>query len=175
MVERQGKRETQNRKQAPGSEPSAQSLTRSSNSRTARSWPGWSRTLNRLSHSGAPHYFKLYSWCIRFDKSQSLVHDILSATVHSWSTFMYLLSMFSWCNKQSPVPPTACPYPWSQSFWFLGPSFPVSLFLIVLLCLHFSEVLVIMENFTLLEKNSKKHGALCTYQPAATFVNTWPL
>ena len=30
-------RETQNRKQAPGSEPSAQSLTRGSNSRTARS------------------------------------------------------------------------------------------------------------------------------------------
>ena len=29
-------RETQNRKQAPGSEPSAQSLTRGSNSRTAR-------------------------------------------------------------------------------------------------------------------------------------------
>ena len=32
----QRERETQNRKQAPGSEPSAQSLTRGSNSRTAR-------------------------------------------------------------------------------------------------------------------------------------------
>ena len=32
----QREKETQNRKQAPGSEPSAQSLTRGSNSRTAR-------------------------------------------------------------------------------------------------------------------------------------------
>ena len=37
--EGQRERETQNRKQAPGSEPSDQSLTRGSNSRTARSWP----------------------------------------------------------------------------------------------------------------------------------------
>ena len=35
--EGQRERETQNRKQAPGSEPSAQSLTRGSNSRTVRS------------------------------------------------------------------------------------------------------------------------------------------
>ena len=35
--EGQRERETQNRKQAPGSEPSAQSLTRGSNPRTARS------------------------------------------------------------------------------------------------------------------------------------------
>ena len=54
MGEGQRERETQNRKQAPGSEPSAHSLTRGSNSRTARSWPGWSRTLNRLRHPGAP-------------------------------------------------------------------------------------------------------------------------
>ena len=52
--EGQRERETQNRKQAPGSEPSAQSLTWGSNSWTARSWPGWSRTLNRLRHPGAP-------------------------------------------------------------------------------------------------------------------------
>ena len=43
--EEQRERETQNLKQAPGSEPSAQSPTRGSNSRTARSWPGWSRRL----------------------------------------------------------------------------------------------------------------------------------
>ena len=54
--EGQREREKQNRKQAPGSEPSAQSPTRGSNSRTARSWPGWSRTLNRLRHPGAPTY-----------------------------------------------------------------------------------------------------------------------
>ena len=52
--EGQRERETQNRKQAPGSEPSVQSLTQGSNSRTARLWPGWSRTLNRLRHPGAP-------------------------------------------------------------------------------------------------------------------------
>ena len=39
MGEVQRERETQNRKQAPGSEPAAQSLTRGSNSRTARSRP----------------------------------------------------------------------------------------------------------------------------------------
>ena len=52
--EGQRERETQNRKQPPGSEPSAQSLTRGLNSRTGRSWPGWSRMLNRLRHPGAP-------------------------------------------------------------------------------------------------------------------------
>ena len=53
--EGQRERETQNRKQAPGSEPSAQSPSRGLNSRTVRSWPGWSRTLNRLRHPGAPN------------------------------------------------------------------------------------------------------------------------
>ena len=37
--EGQKERETQNLKQAPGSELSAQSPTRSSNSQTVRSWP----------------------------------------------------------------------------------------------------------------------------------------
>ena len=50
----QRERETQNPKQAPGSELSAQNLTRGSNSWTVRSWPGLSRTLNRLRHPGAP-------------------------------------------------------------------------------------------------------------------------
>ena len=65
MGEGQRERETQNQKQAPSSEPSAQSLTRGSNSQTTRSWPGWSRTLNRLCHPGAPPllFFKLKcSW-----------------------------------------------------------------------------------------------------------------
>ena len=39
MGEGQRERETQNWKQAPGSEPSAQSQMRGSNSRTTRSWP----------------------------------------------------------------------------------------------------------------------------------------
>ena len=55
--EGQRERKTQNRKQAPGSEPSAQSLTRGSDSRTTRSWPGWSWTLNRLRHPGAPNVY----------------------------------------------------------------------------------------------------------------------
>ena len=54
-------RETQNLKQAPGSELWAQSPTRGSNSRTARSWPEPKSALNRLSHPGAPKivFFKL--------------------------------------------------------------------------------------------------------------------
>ena len=38
-AERERERETQNPKQAPGSELSAQSPTRGSNPQTARSWP----------------------------------------------------------------------------------------------------------------------------------------
>ena len=48
-AEREGDTESET-----GSKPSAQSPTRGLNSRTARSWPGWSRTLNRLRHPGAP-------------------------------------------------------------------------------------------------------------------------
>ena len=72
MGEGQRERETQNRKQAPGSEPSAQSPTRGSNSRTARSWPGWSRTLNRLRHPGAPNliFFKKRSLFIYFERER---------------------------------------------------------------------------------------------------------
>ena len=46
--------ETQNPKQAPGSELSAQSPTRGSNSQTRDDDLSRSRTLNRLSHPGAP-------------------------------------------------------------------------------------------------------------------------
>ena len=65
--EEQRERETQNRKQAPGSEPSAQSLTRGSNPRTVRSWPGWSRTLNRLRHPGAPTF--IHFWEMERDRA----------------------------------------------------------------------------------------------------------
>ena len=56
MGEGQRERETQNPKQVPGSELSAQSPTRGSNSRAVRSDHDLSRsrTLNRLSHTGAP-------------------------------------------------------------------------------------------------------------------------
>ena len=55
-----GGAEREGGKQAPGSEPSAQSPTRGSNSRTGRSWPGWSRTLNRLRHPGAPWFNSVF-------------------------------------------------------------------------------------------------------------------
>ena len=52
--EGQRERETQNPKQAPGSELSAQSLMRGSNSRTWDHDLSRSQTLNRPSHPGAP-------------------------------------------------------------------------------------------------------------------------
>ena len=58
--EGQRERETQNLKQAPGSELSAQSPTRGSNPLTMRSWPEptnyeiVTQTPNQLSHPGAP-------------------------------------------------------------------------------------------------------------------------
>ena len=61
--EGQRERETQNLKQAPDSQLSAQSPTWGSNSRTKRLWPGQSWTLNQVSHPGAPEtaHFKYYS------------------------------------------------------------------------------------------------------------------
>ena len=56
--EEQRERERQNPKQAPGSELSAQSWTRGSNSLTMRSWP----ELNWLSHPGAPK--RLFINCV---------------------------------------------------------------------------------------------------------------
>ena len=50
----------QNPKQAPGSEPSARSLTWGWNPQTVRYDPSRSRTLNRLSHPGAPHLLGEY-------------------------------------------------------------------------------------------------------------------
>ena len=47
-------RETQNLKQAPGSEPSVQSLMRGSNPWTTISWLSQSWMLNQLSHPAAP-------------------------------------------------------------------------------------------------------------------------
>ena len=54
MVGAERERDTQDLKQAPGSELSAQSHTRGLNSRTVRSWPQPKSALNHLSHSGAP-------------------------------------------------------------------------------------------------------------------------
>ena len=61
--EGQRERETQNLKQAPGFELSAQSLRWGSNSQTARSWPELKWDTYRLSHPGAlENVFKmLYS------------------------------------------------------------------------------------------------------------------
>ena len=73
--EGQRERETQNGKQAPGSEPSAQSPTRGSNSRTARSWPGWSRTLNRLRHPGAPLFYFLNAYLFLREREKETEHE----------------------------------------------------------------------------------------------------
>ena len=54
VVEEQRERETQNPKQAPGSELPAQSPTRGSNSHSWDHDLSWSRTPNWLSHPGAP-------------------------------------------------------------------------------------------------------------------------
>ena len=55
--EEQRERETQNPKQVPGSELSAQSPSWGSNPQTVRSWPEPKSDLNRLSHPGAPNLF----------------------------------------------------------------------------------------------------------------------
>ena len=54
-------RETENAKQAPGSELSAQSPTQDSNPWSTRSWLERSQTLNRLSHPGTPEREKFLS------------------------------------------------------------------------------------------------------------------
>ena len=58
----QRKRETQNLKQAPGSELSTQSPTRCSNPWIMRSWPELKLDTNWLSHPGAPTVFLLIPW-----------------------------------------------------------------------------------------------------------------
>ena len=54
MKEGQREREIPNPEQAPGSEPSAQSPVRGSNSQTVRSRPEPKPMPNQLSHPGAP-------------------------------------------------------------------------------------------------------------------------
>ena len=83
--EGQREKETQNRKQAPGSEPSARSRTRDSNSRTVRSWPGWSRTLNRLRHPGAP----ILQIVLRSTYIYTTMSEILLYDIHLWVEVMF--------------------------------------------------------------------------------------
>ena len=90
--EGQRERETQNRKQAPGSEPSAQSLMGGSNSWTARSWPGWSRTPNRLRHLGAP--ISLYY-------NHPEIH--LPGTIRLKRVFFWLPKSSDFSKRKSPV------------------------------------------------------------------------
>ena len=60
VEEGQRTRETQNPKQTPGSELSAQSPTRGLNPQTERSWPELKSVANRLSHPGTPMCFEFY-------------------------------------------------------------------------------------------------------------------
>ena len=71
--EGQRERETQNQKQAPGSELSAQSLKQGLKPQTVRSWPSRSRSLNQLSHPGAP---TIYYSSIAIMTSQNLSFKI---------------------------------------------------------------------------------------------------
>ena len=108
--EGQIERETQNRKQSPGSEPSAQSPTQGSNSQTTRSWPGWSRTLNRLRHPGAPlcsflnqvgFLLSCRSPIYIFDTNP--LSDVWFADVLSYSVgclFALLIVSSFWCKKK---------------------------------------------------------------------------
>ena len=59
MGEGQREKDTQNPKQAPGSELTAQSLMRGLNSRNWDHDLSWNWRLNRLSHSGAPTFSAL--------------------------------------------------------------------------------------------------------------------
>ena len=104
--EGQRERETQNRKQAPGSEPSAQSPPRGSNSRTARSWPGWSRTLNRLRHPGAP-WFPTVS--IVFSSSLfKQNHDTLNKITHQ-NALKHTFHVFHLCPRKDSCCTHCCP------------------------------------------------------------------
>ena len=56
--------------------------TRGSNSRTARSWPGWSRTLNRLRHPGAP-WQAFFVWMLTLIRVESVTLGSLNP-VQTW-------------------------------------------------------------------------------------------
>ena len=76
--EGQREKETQNPKQAPGSELSAQSPMRGLNSWTIRSWPELKSMLNQLSHVGAPNVF-LFKFIFERDRLYSLYRDRVQA------------------------------------------------------------------------------------------------
>ena len=86
--EGQRERETQNLKQAPGSELSAQSPTQGSNSRTWDHDLSRSLTLNWLSHPGAPVILKTpgFSNCASFWPSAMVFHSL-------YPSIFYLLSL----------------------------------------------------------------------------------
>ena len=68
MGEGQRERETQNLKQAPGSELSAQSPTRGSNSRTSRSWPEPKSDASPTEPPRRPTLLMFCNYPGRFDK-----------------------------------------------------------------------------------------------------------
>lgn len=108
--EGQRERETQNRKQAPGSEPSAQSLMRGSNSRTVRSWPGWSRTLNRLRHPDAPARFFKWDLCVCLCVRTLRLYEFFVLDINSFSSIWHesVFSHFVGCLFDCWLLPLLC-------------------------------------------------------------------
>ena len=116
--EGQRERETQNTKQAAGSELSAQSLTQGPNSQTARSWPEpKSGRLNRLSHPGIPPKFIIFKLNIgahlvaQLVKPPTLAQVMISPSVSlspvsgsvltAWSLFQILSPSLSFPHSYS--------------------------------------------------------------------------
>ena len=76
--EGQREKETQNLKQAPGSELSTQSLTQGSNPWTVRSWPG-----------------KMTLW----DSRNNLALDVLSINVYEINCYQYNMYCYQYMNR----------------------------------------------------------------------------
>ena len=85
---RERERETQNRKQAPGSEPSVQSPARGSNSRAVRSWPEPKSDAQPTEPPRRPSasVFKLvWSWGHQLHPAQLLsIRHLLPVTQSAW-------------------------------------------------------------------------------------------
>ena len=110
-AEREGdtESETGSRLRAISPEPDA----RGSNSRTPRSWPGWSQTLNRLRHPGAPKYiiFKtfIYLFWERERERENPKQTPQPAQSLTWGSISQPQDPDLSPNQESDAPPTEPP------------------------------------------------------------------